>query len=405
MPRKGKGYERHGNKWRVVRRVDGTKEYLNFATEEEAAAYVASSASRSARRSMRERMMEAPSQDFLRAAMTKGRKTTPTVLDFARELIESGDLRSNTRRMYRVALRKIEGTGLADLQVGRVTASDLRAFFNQLDANVSNVRAVLTKMFNAAIREGHRPDSPMFQANIRTRKPSSRVKRARLRALTADQLETLARAAGNERDALCIRLGGYVGLRAGEVGGLRVEDIDVQGCRIYVRRNAQRAEGGGVEFGDPKTAMSERDLAVPCSLVEDLAAYMRRHPPLADGTIFYSSQRGPLTNGSLTRATVQAAKKAGLYRRDEDRRQWPTFHKLRNTCASLLIAAKLEPKAVQEYLGHATLAMTFDLYGDLFPKADQPLADAMGALRAAAERRALPPGDWNVERTRTEPGT
>src|SRR5437870_13860991 len=96
-----------------------------------------------------------------------------------------------------------------------------------------------------------------------------------------------------------------------------------------------------------------------------------------------------MTNESLTGMVLVAAKTAGLYRLD-DGRHWPTFHKLRNTCASLLIAAKLEPKAVQAYLGHATIGVTYDLYGDLFPRADDPIAEAMGALRAGAERKALP---------------
>lgn len=110
---------------------------------------------------------------------------------------------------------------------------------------------------------------------------------------------------------------------------------------------------------------------------------------LPDGTIFYTTARNPMTEQSLTYAVVTAAKRIGLYRKEEGR-QWPTFHKLRNTCASLLIAAKMEPKAVQTYLGHSSIRMTYDLYGDLFPKADDPLADAMEALRAAAERKALP---------------
>jgi integrase len=48
----------------------------------------------------------------------------------------------------------------------------------------------------------------------------------------------LARAA-DDRYQLPIRIGAYVGLRAGEVGGLLVEDIDFEACRIYVRRNIQ----------------------------------------------------------------------------------------------------------------------------------------------------------------------
>jgi integrase len=43
------------------------------------------------------------------------------------------------------------------------------------------------------------------------------------------------------------------------------------------------------------------------------------------------------------------------------------LHECRHTFASLLIASRENPKAVQEFMGHATITMTFDLYGHLFP--------------------------------------
>jgi integrase len=44
-----------------------------------------------------------------------------------------------------------------------------------------------------------------------------------------------------------------------------------------------------------------------------------------------------------------------------------TLHNCRHTFASLLIEAGEDPKAVQEFMGHSTIAVTFDLYGPLFP--------------------------------------
>jgi integrase len=103
-------------------------------------------------------------------------------------------------------------------------------------------------------------------------------------------------------------------------------------------------------MGDPKTATSERSLRVPCSIVEDLEALAARDGVLPDGTILRTAQGNPMTDAPLTKAVTTACKKAGLRR--------VTFHDLRHTCASLLIAARQEPKSIQTYLGHATLAMT-----------------------------------------------
>jgi integrase len=43
------------------------------------------------------------------------------------------------------------------------------------------------------------------------------------------------------------------------------------------------------------------------------------------------------------------------------------LHECRHTFASLLIAGGENPKAVQEFMGHSSIKVTFDLYGHLFP--------------------------------------
>jgi integrase len=66
-----------------------------------------------------------------------------------------------------------------------------------------------------------------------------------------------------------------------------------------------------------------------------------------------------------------------------------TLHECRHTFASLLIASGENPKAVQEFLGHATITMTFDLYGHLFPvsrdEARARMDDYLAAELAAAD--------------------
>jgi integrase len=61
-----------------------------------------------------------------------------------------------------------------------------------------------------------------------------------------------------------------------------------------------------------------------------------------------------------------------------------TPHGCLHTFASMLIAAGENPRAVQEFMGHSTITMTFDLYGHLFP--------------GAATRRA---SDWTRTSTRS----
>jgi integrase len=59
-----------------------------------------------------------------------------------------------------------------------------------------------------------------------------------------------------------------------------------------------------------------------------------------------------------------------------------TLHEARHVCASLLIAAGVNPKALSVILGHSTIAMTFDTYGHLMPGAEDEAAAATNTYLA-----------------------
>ena len=56
------------------------------------------------------------------------------------------------------------------------------------------------------------------------------------------------------------------------------------------------------------------------------------------------------------------------------------FHDLRHTAATLLLSRGLNPKIVSEMLGHASIAITLDIYSHVVPHMQQQAADAMDAL-------------------------
>jgi integrase len=65
-----------------------------------------------------------------------------------------------------------------------------------------------------------------------------------------------------------------------------------------------------------------------------------------------------------------------------------TLHEARHTCASLLIAAGVNPKALSVIMGHSTIAMTFDTYGHPMPGG---LEEARAATDAYLEKLADEP--------------
>jgi integrase len=376
--------EEHHGSFRVIWRENGKKNYRTFAGRDEAEFFADSPEANPRHRrppvSRHGKNWGYSDPGWSGAPITLHGESTPTVAAYAREIVNASDLKQNSRDMYEAAIRRVEREPLGSMEIGNVKAADVRQFFAGLTRNRDNVRSLLAKTFNAAVREDIIPKSPLVAAGVK----QSKKKQKSLRVLSPDQIELLARSTTNERDGLCIRIGAYTSLRAGEVGGLRVEDVDFENCRIYVRRNAQRTSKGISADGTPKTEAGWRDFKVHCSITDDIAAYIKANPPLDDGTIFYTAQRNPVTDTVLTRATVLASERAGMKR--------VTFHDLRHTWASLLLRAGQRPKSVQLAGGWGSQRVMWDLYTHEYPKDDEALAETMGALRADAVLKALPAG-------------
>ena len=64
-----------------------------------------------------------------------------------------------------------------------------------------------------------------------------------------------------------------------------------------------------------------------------------------------------------------------------------TAHALRHTAASLAISAGANPKVVQRMLGHASAAMTLDVYADLFESDLDTVADRLDTLHRQVSER------------------
>jgi integrase len=77
------------------------------------------------------------------------------------------------------------------------------------------------------------------------------------------------------------------------------------------------------------------------------------------------------------------------------------LHECRHTFASLLIASGENPKAVQEFMGHSTSTMTFDLYGHLFPGSRD---EARARMDAYPAMELAPTGghrEWRLDTSAT----
>lgn len=200
-------------------------------------------------------------------------------------------------------------------------------------------------------------------------------KRKPKRYLTHTQVEQLAASAPGHETLMYLLA--YSGLRWGEVSALRVHHLDMLRRRILVEDNIVLVRGV-YETGTPKSG-EPREVPIPPFLVRDLARLCEGKP--RDGFVF-TDGAAPVpyphaASGWFVRA-VRACQRADP--------AFPTItpHDLRHTAASLAISAGANPKAVQRMLGHASAAMTLDVYADLFDDDLEAVAVAMSSARAAA---------------------
>ena len=185
----------------------------------------------------------------------------------------------------------------------------------------------------------------------------------------------------------------FTGMRSSEIRGLRWRDIDMRAwaSTISVR---QRADEFG-EIGAPKSAAGARTIPIPENLRVTLAQWRmkswpsRKDNPL-DHLVFANPDGKPRSHTNIiNKGLIPAMLRAGVVTAS-GKAKYTGLHALRHFYASWLINRKedggmdLPPKVVQERLGHASITMTYDTYGHLFPRGDdsKELEDAATALLA-----------------------
>ncbi len=295
--------------------------------------------------------------------------------NYIRGMVEGNrDLKESTRELYLRNIRvHIDGTTLAETDIRDVTPEMLSDYWGSLDAGTGarrNVQQLLSKALNRAVLTGLIEVSPLKRAPDVKRPPRGR--REEVRPLTVEQVEKLADSAKSARDRLEILVMAYGGLRAGEVGGLQVEDIDFKKCQLRLRQQVVRVTGRGQYVSPLKTRAARRTVTLPCSLTEELKAFIEVEPPADDGRIFHGANGKMRAHNAINHGVQLAAKRAGF----------PAFaHQLRHTAVSFLIEDGANPKAIQAFVGHSDIRETLQTYGHLFDYGGKQLAELMEKRR------------------------
>jgi integrase len=178
----------------------------------------------------------------------------------------------------------------------------------------------------------------------------------------------------------------FTGLRASELRGLRWEDdVDLKRGELHVRQRADRYN----RFGKSKSEAGERTVPLPPMLVAALRKHRLASPKSELGLVFPNSKGGVDLRTSIVSQGFHPAQIAAGIVDQHGGAKYKGLHSLRHFYASWCINRRVDGglelplKLVQTRLGHASIQMTADTYGHLFPRGDD------GSELAAAERAFL----------------
>ncbi|MEV7533731.1 tyrosine-type recombinase/integrase [Streptomyces hydrogenans] len=266
----------------------------------------------------------------------------------------------STYDKYEAHVRLYLVPGIGSKRLESLSVADVRRFLVQLEKKTTAATAkeshrVLRTALTAACRE------ELISRNVASLVEPPRPKARELSPWSLD--ETLDFLAASRRDPLyaAFVLAIAMGLRRGELVGLRWADIDLDKRVLYVRQQTQRRRG--VLYDDDPKGRRQRTVPLPAMCIAPLRWHRMRQNEQwikagekweGGGYVFTTASGRPVEPRNVYRSFTRVAASAGL--------RVIRLHDARHGTATLLTAAGVAPRVVMEILGHSQISITMDVY-------------------------------------------
>jgi len=307
--------------------------------------------------------------------------STMTFGTYSSAWIETWPLKEQTRERYRGILRRELMPVFGGYPLAKIHPHQVRAWVHEQNAgplSASSVRqhiAVLRSCLKAAQIDGHLGELPLLGVKM----PRSYSRQPAVLTLT-EAFAMIDAAPAAWQCAIATAL--FTGLRLGELLALTVEDVDLPGRRINVRATLTEvnARTPRLQREEPKSRAGIRQVPIVEALAAPLQDHLDALGPTEGGAVFASPVGTWMSKSNFYRDAWRPTRTAAG-------REDLTFHDLRHTAASLLLAhSGAELAELKFVLGHSQIAHTVDLYGHLVPGRLEGLRATFDAAVTAAQR-------------------
>lgn len=253
----------------------------------------------------------------------------------------------------------------------RLTADDVRMMLAQAKSErgakartLQLMRGVLMTALNVAVEDERIPINPV----VKVKKPPKDGDE--IKPFTEAEVATILQQSKGSRYHAAYALGLTMGLRIGEVLGLRITHVDLDADTIRVEEQLLDLKGR-VSRRKPKTKRSRRTVHLTAIAKEALTAHLailKKEGNEGTDFLFPARRGGPTRRTNFARRYWNS-----LLRRLKIKHRG--FHHCRHTFATLALRDGVPVTVVSAILGHASPDITYRVYSHFMP-GDQTLAVA-----------------------------
>jgi integrase len=319
---------------------------------------------------------------------SKGITVAEAATDWIRYVEGEGRERT-TLNQYRQQVRLHINPRLGREKLAKLTTPRINAFRDDLVANMS--RAMATKVLTSlksllrdARRRGNVAQNVALDVSISPDKRGKQKLKIGIDIPSPEEIKRIVHAAtGKDRPFMLTAI--FTGLRSSELRGLRWHDVDLKKGELHVRQRADRYR----VMGELKSPSAERTIPLGPTVLNTLREWRLACPKGELGLVFPNGNGNVEDHANIVKRILGPVQIAAGVVNAKGNAKYAGLHCLRHFYASWCMnrladgGLELPLKTVQARLGHASIMMTADTYGHLFPRTDD------GKELVAAEKLLL----------------